>query len=90
MTFDEVHPAPHHGATLGLASYQGEESEFDRFDNAAMSKEMGAPGLDAGVPGDRSSSLGWFESWENWMAGSANHGSRCDARSLIPSPTGPS
>ena len=26
---------------------------------------MGAPGLDTGVPGDRSSSLGWFEAWES-------------------------
>src|SRR5208283_2605285 len=26
---------------------------------------MGAPGLDAGVPSDRSSSLGWSETWES-------------------------
>jgi hypothetical protein len=32
-------------------------------------QDLGAPGPDTGVPGDRSSSLGWLGTWENSFPG---------------------
>ena len=44
---------------------RGKRGEGSASYNASIRTAMGAPCLASGVPGDRSSSLGWLETWES-------------------------